>query len=287
MVNPNNATQVIIISVGCRLPTDLRCSLRIHNGQRLVSPGLIGSMAISNHYQSESLLELSVASSGLQRRDGLRNCIPVSFCVNTGNGQFMALTNEEGHNPGEIFWPSPDRSVDNIEISPMRMHHFLGGNNFAGWLCTYAEQLSRNCYPVIDNEIYKFLFSASTTTKGITVTTTTAFLPELSSVKPPLFFFTYRISISMDPEGPMVSVNMYNNSLKCACHCKLCILNPRNGSKLIGKQSIFCMSTVRQERVSEKWLIHVHLKLVSSPMLYPCPIQLIKQASWLVNQCRC
>lgn len=185
---------------GCKLPTDLRCSLRIHNGQRLVSPGLIGSMAISNHYQSESLLELSVASSGLQRRDGLRNCIPVSFCVNTGNGQFMALTNEEGHNPGEIFWPSPDRSVDNFEISPMRMHHFLGGSNFASWLCTYAEQLSRNCYPVIDNEIYRFLFSATATTKGIAVTTTTAFLPELSSVKPPLFFFTYRISISMDPK---------------------------------------------------------------------------------------
>ena len=88
-------------------------------------------MAISNHYQSESLLELNVASSGLQRRDGLRNCIPVSFCVNTGNGQFMALTNEEGHNPGEIFWPSPDRTVDNFDIAPMRMHHFLGGSNFA------------------------------------------------------------------------------------------------------------------------------------------------------------
>lgn len=167
-------------------------------------------MAISNHYQSESLLELSVASSGLQRRDGLRNCIPVSFCVNTGNGQFMALTNEEGHNPGEIFWPSPDRSVDNFEISTMRMHHFLSGSNFSSWLCNYAEQLSGNCYPVIDNEIYKFLFSATTTTKGITVTTTTAFLPELSSVKPPLFFFTYRISISMDPEVSMVSGNMMN-----------------------------------------------------------------------------
>lgn len=185
---------------GCKLPTDLRCSLRIHNGQRLVSPGLIGSMAISNHYQSESLLELSVASSGLQQRNGLRNCIPVSFCVNTGNGQFMALTDEEGHYSGEIFWPSPDRSVDTFENSSMSMHHFLSGNNFTSWLCTYADQLSRNCYPVINNEIYKFLFSDTAITDGITVTTTTAFLPELSSVKPPLFFFTYRISISMDPK---------------------------------------------------------------------------------------
>lgn len=201
-------------STGCRLPTDLRCSLRIHNGQQLVSPGLIGSMSISNHYQSESLLELNVAANGLQRRDGLRNCIPISFCVNTGNGQFMALTNEEGHNPGEIFWPSPDRSYGNYDVCPMRMHHFLGGTNFALWLCKYADQLSRNSYPVIDREIYKFLFSGSMTTKGITVTTTTAFLPELSSVKPPLFFFTYRISISMDPEGSLVG-DIY---LICSCY---------------------------------------------------------------------
>lgn len=172
-------------------------------------------MAISNHYQSESLLELNVASSGLQRRDGLRNCIPVSFCVNTGNGQFMALTNEEGHNPGEIFWPSPDRTVDNFDNAPMRMHHFLGGSNFAEWLVTYADQLSRNCYPIIKNEIFKFLFSATTTTQGITVTTTTAFLPELSSVKPPLFFFTYRISISMGTECSVVSVN--DSGICCYC----------------------------------------------------------------------
>ncbi|XP_068686569.1 F-box only protein 3-like [Montipora foliosa] len=190
---------------GLQLPNDLRCSLRIRNGQRLVSPGLIGSMAISNHYQSECLLELSVALSGLQRRDGLRNCIPVSFCVHTGNGQFMALTNEEGHNRGEIFWPSPDRSVDNFEVSSMRMHHFLSGTNFASWLCAFAEKLSNNCYPVIDNEIYTFSFSDKATTKGITIVTTTAFLPELSSVKPPLFFFTYRISISMDPEVSMMN----------------------------------------------------------------------------------
>ena len=193
--------------IGLKLPNDLRCSLRIHNGQRLVSPGLIGSMAISNHYQSECLLELTVALSGLQRRDGLRNCIPISFCVHTGNGQFMALTNEEGHNWGEIFWPSPDRSVDNFEIPTMKMHHFLSGANFTSWLSAYAEKLENHSYPVVDNEIYTFSFSDKATTKDITIVTRTAFLPELSSVKPPLFFFTYRISISMDPKASVVSDN--------------------------------------------------------------------------------
>lgn len=164
-------------------------------------------MAISNHYQSECLLELTVALSGLQRRDGLRNCIPISFCVHTGNGQFMALTNEEGHNWGEIFWPSPDRSVDNFEIPTMKMHHFLSGANFTSWLSAYAEKLENHSYPVVDNEIYTFSFSDKATTKDITIVTRTAFLPELSSVKPPLFFFTYRISISMDPKASVVSDN--------------------------------------------------------------------------------
>lgn len=185
---------------GCKLPNDLRCSIRIHNGQQLVSPGLIGSMEISSHSQSESLLELDTAAGALQHRHGLRNCIPVSFCVKTGKGQFMALTHEEGHNPGDLFWPSPDRSDDTFDISPMRMHYFLSGSSFETWLCKYADQLSQNCFPVINKEIYKFLFSTSATTQGIKVTTTTAFVPELSSVKPPMFFFTYRISISMDPE---------------------------------------------------------------------------------------
>lgn len=186
--------------LGLTLPLDVQCSYQIHNGQRLVSPGLIGSMAISNHYQSESLLDLSVASSGLQHREGLQNCLLLSLCIYTGNGQFIALTDEEGHTPGEIFWPSPDRTIitDDNEVANVKMHKFHSACSFTDWITEYAERLSQNYYPVINKEIFKFEYAASATTNGITVKTTTAFLPELSSVHPPLFFFTYRISISMD-----------------------------------------------------------------------------------------
>ena len=190
---------------GLELPKDLCCSFRIHDGQRLVSPGLIGSMLISNHYQSESLLDLNTSTSGLTNKEGMKNCLPVSFCVNTGNGQFVALTDQEGYKRGEVFWPSPDRSIDNQEIRPAKVHQFSSAKCFSDWLCQYADQLSKNYYPIIGGEIYKFVFSSSCTTQGITVCTTTAFLPELSSVNPPLFFFTYRISISMDPECSVVS----------------------------------------------------------------------------------
>ncbi|XP_048587985.1 F-box only protein 3 isoform X2 [Nematostella vectensis] len=190
---------------GLSLPLDVKCSYRIHNGQRLVSPGLIGSMSISSHYQSESLLDLNVASSGLQHRDGLRNCLLISLCIYTGNGQFIALTDEEGHITGEIFWPSPDRSIIMVgsEVIPVRMHKFHSALCFTDWLTEFADKLANNCYSVINQEIFKFEFSSEATTEGITVRTTTSFLPELSSVYPPLFFFTYRISISMDENWPI------------------------------------------------------------------------------------
>ena len=165
----------------------------------------MGSMSISNHYQSESFLDLALLSSGLQHREGLKGCVPISFCVHTGNGQFLALTSDNGHELGEIFWPSPDQSVDYLEVVPVRMNHFKSASSFTEWLCTYADQLSQKLYPVIDCEIYKFLPSGSAVSEGITVKTTTAFLPELSSINPPLFFFTYRISISMDQNNSVVS----------------------------------------------------------------------------------
>lgn len=203
---------LLFVTTGLKLPLDVQCSYRIHNGQRLVSPGLIGSMAISNHYQSESLLDLSVASSGLQQREGLQNCLVLSLCIFTGNGQFIALTDHEGHTPGEIFWPSPDRStfVDDDEVPIIKMHKFHTACSFTDWITEYAERLSLNYYPVINKEIFKFEYAASATTHGITVKTTTAFLPELSSVHPPSFFFTYRISISMDKDYPVVSSDVFS-----------------------------------------------------------------------------
>ena len=162
-------------------------------------------MSISNHYQSESLLDLTLLSNGLQNKEGLQGCIPISFCVHTGNGQFLALSSQSGHRLGEMFWPSPDQSSDFLQRIPKRMNYFISAGSYSEWLCDFANNLSAKLYPTINSEIYRFALAGVVTTNGITVKTTTAFLPELSSINPPLFFFTYRISISMDKNCSLVS----------------------------------------------------------------------------------
>ena len=73
-------------------------------GQRLVSPGLMGSMSISNHYQSESFSRFGFVVKWLAtQRGGSRGVSQFHFCVHTGNGQFLALTSDNGHELGEIF----------------------------------------------------------------------------------------------------------------------------------------------------------------------------------------
>ena len=35
--------------IGCKLPTDYRCSYRIHNGQKLVVPGWVARLLVWQH----------------------------------------------------------------------------------------------------------------------------------------------------------------------------------------------------------------------------------------------
>uniref|UniRef100_A0A8C8H4B0 Uncharacterized protein n=1 Tax=Oncorhynchus tshawytscha TaxID=74940 RepID=A0A8C8H4B0_ONCTS len=87
----------IEVQVGCKISNDDRCSYRIHNGQKLVVPGydnvfvLMGSMALSNHYRSEDLLDNETAAGGFKQRKGMRPCLPLTFCFHTGLSQYMAL----------------------------------------------------------------------------------------------------------------------------------------------------------------------------------------------------
>ncbi|XP_035984349.1 F-box only protein 3-like [Fundulus heteroclitus] len=99
--------------IGCKLPDDYRCSFRIHNGQKLVIPGLMGSMSLSNHYRSEVLLDVETAAGGFQHRKGMRRSLPLTFCFHTGLSQYVALEDAEGRKTGESFYPCPMHS-DNI-----------------------------------------------------------------------------------------------------------------------------------------------------------------------------
>ncbi|XP_054650523.1 F-box only protein 3 isoform X1 [Dunckerocampus dactyliophorus] len=188
--------------IGCRLPGDYRCSYRIHNGQKLVIPGLMGSMSLSNHYRSEVLLDVETAAGGFQQRKGMRCCLPLTFCFHTGLSQYMALEHTEGRRMFESFYPCP--VCDQTAQDPSAVDMFITGSSFLEWFTTYVNNVVTGEYPIIRDQIFRYVHDKScvTTTGDITVSVSTSFLPELSSVHPPHFFFTYRIRIEMSSSAP-------------------------------------------------------------------------------------
>lgn len=181
--------------IGCKLPTDYRCSYRIHNGQKLVVPGLMGSMALSNHYRSEDLLDIETAAGGFQQRKGMRQCLPLTFCFHTGLSQYLALESTEGRTRSEIFYHCPDQMAQD----PSAIDMFITGSSFTEWFTSYVHNVVTGEYPIIRDQIFRYVHDKQcvATTGDITVSVSTSFLPELSSVHPPHFFFTYRIRIEM------------------------------------------------------------------------------------------
>ncbi|KAM4560044.1 F-box only protein 3 isoform 1-T1 [Odontesthes bonariensis] len=181
--------------IGCKLPDDYRCSYRIHNGQKLVIPGLMGSMSLSNHYRSEVLLDVETAAGGFQQRKGMRRCLPLTFCFHTGLSQYMALEPAEGRRMCESFYPCPDQTAQD----PSAIDMFITGSCFLEWFTTYVNNVVTGEYPIIRDQIFRYVHENGcvATTDDITVSVSTSFLPELSSVHPPHYFFTYRIRIEM------------------------------------------------------------------------------------------
>ncbi|XP_039089300.1 F-box only protein 3 [Hyaena hyaena] len=185
--------------IGCKLPDDYRCSYRIHNGQKLVVPGLLGSMALSNHYRSEDLLDVDTAAGGFQQRQGLKYCLPLTFCIHTGLSQYIAVEAAEGRNKNEVFYQCPDQMARN----PAAIDMFIIGATFTDWFTSYVNNVVSGGFPIIRDQIFRYVHDPEcvATTGDITVSVSTSFLPELSSVHPPHYFFTYRIRIEMSKDA--------------------------------------------------------------------------------------
>ncbi|KAM9766425.1 F-box only protein 3 [Menidia menidia] len=181
--------------IGCKLPDDYRCSYRIHNGQKLVIPGLMGSMSLSSHYRSEVLLDVETAAGGFQQRKGMRRCLPLTFCFHTGLSQYMAVEAAEGRRKCESFYPCPDQTAQD----PSAIDMFITGSCFLEWFTAYVSNVVTGEFPIIRDQVFRYVHDKGcvATTDDITVSVSTSFLPELSSVHPPHFFFTYRIRIEM------------------------------------------------------------------------------------------
>ncbi|XP_076311124.1 F-box only protein 3-like isoform X5 [Tachypleus tridentatus] len=159
---------------------------------------LMGSMSIHSHYRTESLLDLETASIGFQQRDGLKGCLPLTICLHSGLTQFIALNDLDGYQPNIVFYPSQDLILQ----TSGSVDAFISGRSFTEWFVNYAELLDNGHFGVLNEQPYKYILfykepGCESTTRNITVTAETCFLPELSSVNPPHFFHTYRIVMSM------------------------------------------------------------------------------------------
>uniref|UniRef100_A0A6I8R7S3 F-box protein 3 n=1 Tax=Xenopus tropicalis TaxID=8364 RepID=A0A6I8R7S3_XENTR len=141
--------------IGCKLPDDYRCSLRIHNGQKLVVPGLMGSMALPNHYRSEDFLDIDTAAGGFQRRMGLNQCLPITFCIHTGISQYLALADTDGRRRNEIFYQCPDQIAHN----PAAIDMFITATSFFQWFTSYVQHVVSGDYPIIWDQIFRLEMS--------------------------------------------------------------------------------------------------------------------------------
>lgn len=189
--------------IGCKLPDDYRCSYRIHNGQKLVIPGLMGSMSLANHYRSEVLLDVETAAGGFQQRRGMRCCLPLTFCFHTGLSQYLALAPVEGRSLYQSFYPTPDQTAQ----EPSAIDMFITGSSFSQWFLSYVDKVLTGEYPVLRDQIFRYDQDRScvATTGDISISVSTSFLPELSSISPPHFLFTYRIRIEMASTASLMS----------------------------------------------------------------------------------
>ncbi|XP_059507967.1 F-box only protein 3 isoform X1 [Stegostoma tigrinum] len=178
-----------------KLPNDYRCSLRIHNGQRLVVPGLMGSMALSSHYRSEDLLDIETAAGGFQLRKGLKHCLPLTFCIHTGLSQYMALDEVEGRKLSDIFY----HCANQMACDPSVVDMFLTGTSFTEWFTKFVNNVISGRFPIIRDQIFRYIHDERwvARTGEIIISVATSFLPELSSVHPPHYFFSYRIRMEM------------------------------------------------------------------------------------------
>ncbi|GIY38379.1 f-box only protein 3 [Caerostris extrusa] len=189
-----------------KLPPDFRCSYRIHDGQNLTSPGLMGSMSIPGHYRSECLLELNTISNGYREQEGLVGCIPLTLCLHSGTTQYLAVTDSDGYKPNTIFYPSEGDPANGSRF----IDAFISGSSFEDWLSAHASHLENEEFPILQDQPYLFLHdsAAEETTNLITVSVATCFLPEISTICPPKFLpclSYYHVNVKGCPKNRCLS----------------------------------------------------------------------------------
>ncbi|XP_041353993.1 F-box only protein 3-like isoform X2 [Gigantopelta aegis] len=180
--------------MGCRFPDDLRCSLKLHNGQSEEGFGLCGCITVSSYFQSEKLLDCDIMANFFMEGGGKAlGCVPISFCNMARCSQLLAILPTGGFELGQVFYLVPDsRSDEDFD-------QFITASSYAEWITELADSLS-DVFPKIQGSHFRFVNDPScvaVTDEVFTVKVATCFIADLSSVHPPNFQYSYRITMSM------------------------------------------------------------------------------------------
>jgi F-box protein 3 len=183
--------------IGVKLPRDLRCVYRIHDGQNFLNSngqhtfGVFGTIKFSRYYSSDVLMPLehmAVVDNSL----GL--CLVPICCIRTGLQSYLPLQELVPESSCGAFVTPLAPDLDGSCTMSTR------GSSFLDFFVSYAQKLGQEQYPSINGEILRFEHdtAAEAVTENIRISVATAFMPMMCRMNPPEFVFAYRITLSMD-----------------------------------------------------------------------------------------
>lgn len=194
--------------LGAELPLEMKCSLRIRNGQNLITnlSGLLGGYSFYDHRVEMQLLgvnDIRLLSDTITRHvqndplfpQWLAKACPIARSRFMGKIVFVLLHDLEGHGSrGNVVACSEDYQ-----------HTFLLARDYTSYLSDHLANLTKGLYK-LDEKCQINLFPQPgargvgvATTHGITVETSPLFVPEKSSLRsdPPSYFWAYQIRMHM------------------------------------------------------------------------------------------
>ncbi|XP_064627344.1 F-box only protein 3-like [Lineus longissimus] len=207
-------------SLNYKLPDDMRCSIRIHNGQKdatnselvmllgqdVPPKGVFGSgmgyMSGNDqaYYWSELLNPVQLHRSQLQSFVIGLGAIPITMASVSHLISVMVSLDESknGSKRGQILYMSGDGSY---LMDPSASYAVLA-DSYKEWLCQFSLDMVNGKYPVVNNELFRFYHDPECVevTMHVKVTVGTMFLPFSHPDHPS---FSYYITMSMSESAPV------------------------------------------------------------------------------------
>lgn len=212
---------------GATLPLDLRCSLRIHEGEQtrpfvsFPQACLFGTAEIYDILRTELMKPVRDIHSSLRTYPA-----KASFCaggyfpltiatVFSETGRCCGLrclalrTNRDGFEEGSVFFVNEHPRARKSSHFPERINDArIVARSFTEWFVRYAEELDAGCYPIYDGVLYAYRFEPGAVAQTrigsrnsiVTVRVGTVYVPEVCDSDAPNFF-GYHVQLSMNADA--------------------------------------------------------------------------------------